>query len=194
MHAVLIALFSYLLGSLVAGILYSYARGEDIRGRDLPGGSGTYRQYGREAAIVVTLLDGLKGAAAVWLAHALAPQWTWLAVGGVVLGHCYPIFFGFRGGGGIATLLGALFVAAPLTTALMLGLGLAVIPLYKATWQKQLGLNAIPVATAVAVPLGLLLSTRFGGLYELLAGGGAMGLRALDMVQQDRIKKRRGQL
>ncbi|MFC6591874.1 glycerol-3-phosphate acyltransferase [Deinococcus lacus] len=111
---VLLAFFAYLVGSVVVGILYSRLRGEDIRARDLPGGSGTYRQYGLSAALTVTALDILKGALATWPLHVLAPEWTWLAVGSAVLGHCYPLFFGGRGGGGIAPLIGALAVAAPM--------------------------------------------------------------------------------
>lgn len=173
---------SYLLGSLVAGVLYSRARGEDIRGRDLPGGSGTYRQYGRRAALLVTALDILKGALAAALAQVLIPGATWIAVLGVVLGHCYPVYFRFQGGGGIAPLLGALLVAAPLTLLGTLGAALLVIPLYRQVLQPRLKLNAVPVATVVAVPVGLLLATRFGGLSDLLAGGAVMGLRAAHLL------------
>lgn len=182
--ALLIAAFSYLLGSLVAGILFSRVRGQDIRQRDLPGGSGTYRQYGRSAAILVTLLDAAKGALAVALAHWLAPELTWLAVLMVVLGHCYPVFFRFKGGGGIATLLGAMLVAAPLTILATLALGLLVIPVYKATLQPRLKLNAVPFATAISVPVGLLLAQRLGGFPELLAGSVAMGVRAIHLLME----------
>ncbi|MBB5235601.1 glycerol-3-phosphate acyltransferase [Deinococcus budaensis] len=175
---------SYLLGSLVGGVLYSRARGEDIRTRDLPGGSGTYRQYGPGAALAVTLFDVLKGVAAALLAGALLPGQTWVAALGVVLGHCYPVWFRFRGGGGIAPLLGALLVAAPVTLAGMLLSALLVIPLYRARLQARVGLNAVPVATAVAVPLGALLALRFGGLPDLLAGGAAMAVRAAHLLAQ----------
>lgn len=178
----LVALASYLLGSLVWGVLYSRARGEDIRDRDLPGGSGTYRQYGLTAALLVAAADVLKGAAAALLARALTPDATWVAVLFVVLGHCYPLFFRFSGGGGIAPLLGALLVTAPLVWAGMLAAGLALIPLYRATLQQRLRLNAVPFATAATVPLGLLLAARFGGLPDLLAGGGVMALRALHLL------------
>ena len=183
--ALLIAVLSYLLGSLVAGILYSLARGEDIRAKDLPGGSGTFRQYGRSAAILVTLLDAAKGAAAVALAHSLAPQYTWLATLMVVLGHCYPVFFRFRGGGGIAPLLGAMLVAAPPTLLGTLAFGLAVIPPYKATLQSRLKLNAVPFATALSMPVGVLLGLHFGGLPEFLAGGLAMGVRAVHLLMTE---------
>ncbi|WP_216328429.1 glycerol-3-phosphate acyltransferase [Deinococcus aestuarii] len=178
----LVALASFLLGSLVAGVLYSRARGVDIRDRDLPGGSGTYRQHGLAAALGVTAFDVAKGSAAVLLARALTPDHTWVATLGVVLGHCYPVFFRFRGGGGIAPLMGALLVTGPLTLFGMLAFGLAVMPLYKKTLQGRLGLNAVPFATALAVPVGLLLAARFGGLPDLLAGGAAMAVRAVHLL------------
>lgn len=182
MLALLVAVLSYLLGSLVTGVLYSRAHGNDILGRDLPGGSGTYRQFGRNAAILVTAGDILKGALAVLLARALAPELTWLATLAVVLGHCYPLYFRFRGGGGIAPLMGALLVSAPLTLLGMLAVALALIPLYRVTLQGHLKLNAVPFATAVAVPVGLLLSLREGGLADLVAGGAAMAVRAIHLL------------
>lgn len=182
MLALLVAVLSYLLGSLVTGVLYSRARGADILGRDLPGGSGTYRQFGRNAAILVTAGDILKGVLAALLARALIPEQPWIATLAVVLGHCYPLFFRFRGGGGIAPLMGALLVVAPLTLLGTLALGLALIPLYRATLQSRLNLNAVPFATAVAVPLGVLLSLRYGGLADLLAGGAAMAVRAAHLL------------
>lgn len=178
----LVLALSYLLGSLVAGVLYSRAQGEDIRDRDLPGGSGTFRQYGPRAALLVGGLDVLKGVAAGLLARALLPEATWVGTLGVVLGHCYPVFFRFRGGGGIAPLLGALAVTAPVTLGSSLLAALVLIPLYRATWQRRVGLNAVPVATALALPLGLWLATRTGGLADLLAGGGVMALRAAHLL------------
>ena len=181
-----VALASYLLGSLVGGVLYSRWRGRDIRDRDLPGSSGTFRQYGLGAAAGVMAFDVLRGALAALLARALTPDATWVAMLFVVLGHCYPVFFRFQGGGGIAPLLGALLVAAPLTLAGLLGVGLAAIPLYKATLQRRIGLNAVPVATVIAVPIGLLLATRWGGLADLLAGGAVMALRAAHLLRSEK--------
>ncbi|MFB9082324.1 glycerol-3-phosphate acyltransferase [Deinococcus wulumuqiensis] len=181
---------SYLLGSLVAGVLYSRRRGEDIRGRDLPGGSGTYRQYGPGAAVLVTALDVLKGVLAAGLALWLAPQSvplaTALATFGVVFGHCYPAFFGFRGGGGIAPFLGAMLVTAPWTLLVTVASALALIPLYRATLQPRLKLNAIPFVTALAVPVGALVALRLGGLAEFLAGSAAMGVRAAHLLAEKR--------
>lgn len=177
---------SYLLGSLVMGVFYSRARGEDIRGRDLPGGSGTYRQYGKAAGVGVALADMLKGAAAVALARWLTPEATWLATLGVVLGHCYPVFFGFRGGGGIAPLIGAMMVAAPKTMLGIWAAALILMPLYRLTLQKQVKLNVIPFVAAVVVPFGLWLSTRWGGFADFLAGSLVMLGRAAHMLWQGR--------
>ena len=193
-----IFVLSYLLGSLVAGVLYSRWRGEDIRERDLPGGSGTYRQYGKGAAVLVTALDLLKGAAAAGLALWLAPQSVTqtvtqtvplaaaLATFGVVLGHCYPAWFGFRGGGGIAPFLGAMLLAAPWTLLATVIFALTLIPLYRTTLQPRLKLNAIPFVTALAVPVGTLIALRLGGLAEFLAGSAAMGVRAAHLLAEKR--------
>ncbi|GGM20439.1 glycerol-3-phosphate acyltransferase [Deinococcus aerophilus] len=192
MLSALVALLSYLLGSLVMGVLYSRRRGADIRAHDLPGGSGTYRQYGRRAAILVGAGDILKGVLAVLLARWLVPEMTWLATLFVVLGHCYPLYFRFRGGAGIAPLLGALLAAAPVTLLGTLALALALIPLYRATLQPALQLNAVPFATAVAVPLGLLLALRCGGVADLLAGGAVMAVRAAHLLAFPVVARRGG--
>lgn len=182
-------LVAYLLGSLSFGVLYSRARGEDVRAVDAPGGSGIYRQYGLGAALLVVGLDVFKGVLAVLIARALlpaspGPHWTWLAVLGVVVGHNYPVFFGFDGGAGIAPLLGALLVSAPLALALSALLALAVIVPYRALLQRRLKFNAVPAATAIALPFGLAVAARYGGLPDLLAGAVGLGVRALHLLRR----------
>ena len=183
---VLVAALSFLLGSLVMGVLYSRLRGDDIRDRDLPGGSGTYRQYGPQAAVLVVVGDIVKGVLAALLARWLTPDLTWIAPLFVTLGHCYPAFFGFRGGGGIAPLIGALLILAPWTLLGMLLAAAVIIPLYRALLQRHVKLNAVPFATAMAVPLGLYLAVRTGGLSDLLVGGAAMAVRAVHLLLSPR--------
>lgn len=178
--AALVFVLSYLLGSLVAGIIYSQMRGEDVRSRDLPGGSGIYRQYGKAAALSVGLADAARGALAVWLAQLYAPEWSWLAVAGVVAGQCFPVFFRFSGGGGIATLLGAMAVEAPLTMISMWGSAFLIMALYT-PFQKSVRINKIPFSAFFAVPLGLYYATHWGGFHALLAAGGIMAIRAMGM-------------
>ena len=194
----LVSLLSLLLGSLVGGVLYSRARGQDIRAADLPGGSGSWRQYGPAAGIGVAFFDGLKGTLSVYLAHLLMPNdaalGAALATSFAVLGHCYPPLLGYRGGGGIATLIGALALAAP--SALLQALGAAVlfIPIYKLFLQKFVGLNVVPVAAGVAVPVLLWRAWQGGhpeegGFWAALAGSLVMAGRAAHLVQQDARKE-----
>lgn len=179
----LVLLLSYLLGSVVFGVLYSRLRGRDIREADLPGGSGTYRQYGLWPAIIVTAFDIGKGVLASLVTLHYAPQYTWLAVAGVTLGHCYPVYFRFSGGGGIAPFNGAFMGAAPLTATPTFIVTLLIIPIYKATLQKRLKLNAIPFAAVCMLIVGTVFSLLLHrGLAEFLAGGTVMAARAVHML------------
>ncbi len=183
MPALLVLLLSYLLGSLVFGVLYSRLRGRDIRDADLPGGSGTYRQYGLWAAIGVTVPDILKGVLAVVVTRRLAPGLEWVASLGVTLGHCYPAFFRLSGGGGVAPFTGAFVAAAPLAALPTYVLTLLTIPLYKATLQSRLKLNAVPVASGLMLPIGVAFSLVFSqGLAPFLAGAAVLVVRALHML------------
>lgn len=117
---------AYLLGSISFGILISRAFGlPDPRtvGSGNPGATNVLRS-GKKAAAVLTLLgDAAKGWLAVWLAlHYGMLMWVVSGVGiAVVLGHLYPIFYGFKGGKGVATALGVI-----LAISLWLGLAVAV--------------------------------------------------------------------
>ncbi len=181
---VLILVLAYLLGSVSFGVLYSRLRGADIRLEDAPGGSGVYRQYGAAAGALIVALDLLKGALAVLLALWLAPLWTPLAVAGVVVGHNYPLFFGFDGGAGLAPLIGALLVAVPIALLSAVLAGALFGLLYRAVLQRRLGFNVVPAATAVALPVGLICAARFGGAADLLAGALALAVRAAHLLKK----------
>ncbi|MBV8909949.1 MAG: glycerol-3-phosphate 1-O-acyltransferase PlsY [Gammaproteobacteria bacterium] len=110
----------YLVGSMVASLLVGRLRGVDIRtlGSGNAGATNAMRTLGGKIALVVLVFDLLKGWIATgWIASwALSPSITatpavllWSApVCGlaVMLGHVYPVWYGFRGGKGMATLLG----------------------------------------------------------------------------------------
>ena len=105
---------SYLLGSIVGGLVVGRLRGGvDIRrlGSGNAGGTNALRTQGKAFAFWVMLIDIGKG----WLAtrviapfHATQPfGWVAVACGiAAIIGHVYPIWYGFRGGKGVATLVG----------------------------------------------------------------------------------------
>ncbi len=104
-------LASYLWGSICWGVILSLSfKHEDIRGRDNPGLSGSVRQYGWVYGLTVGLLDVMKGyLLSLFLRSIAVPAWVLIAAfTAVIIGHNWPIFFQFRGGGGIATTLGIL--------------------------------------------------------------------------------------
>ncbi|HZX89754.1 MAG TPA: glycerol-3-phosphate 1-O-acyltransferase PlsY [Rudaea sp.] len=127
-------LLSYLLGSLSGSLLIGRLHGVDIRraGSGNAGGTNAFRTQGWRFALAVIVIDVGKGAAAAWLgmhaaAAAPAPFDTPDAQGALcglaaVIGHCWPLYFGFRGGKGAATVVGALLVLAPVYVMPMLGI------------------------------------------------------------------------
>jgi glycerol-3-phosphate acyltransferase PlsY len=119
---------AYLLGSVAFGIVVSKLFGlPDPRtvGSGNPGATNVMRS-GKKAAAVLTLLgDAGKGWLAVWLAQhfGLTMEWVCGVALAVFIGHLYPVFYGFKGGKGVATAAGVLLAISP-----MLGLGVL------ATW------------------------------------------------------------
>jgi acyl phosphate:glycerol-3-phosphate acyltransferase len=115
------ALLAYLIGSLVGSLLIGRLRGVDIRtmGSGNAGATNMLRTQGRIAALAVLLIDLGKGWVATGLLAPLAlpgippaePGLRALLVAvcglAVIVGHVYPLWYGFRGGKGVATFLGA---------------------------------------------------------------------------------------
>ncbi len=103
----------YLLGSLSSAIILCRLAGlPDPReqGSGNPGATNVLRFGGRKLAILVLLGDLLKGLLPVWAGQALGMVPATVALTGVAAfcGHLYPLYFGFRGGKGVATALGVL--------------------------------------------------------------------------------------
>lgn len=112
----LLLLSSYLIGSIpTALIVGKLVYGIDIRdhGSKNPGATNTLRVLGKGSAIIVVLVDIGKGALAAYLPLYLNLDVEPLYFGLLaVIGHCFPIFAGFRGGKAIATTAGTLAVAS----------------------------------------------------------------------------------
>jgi glycerol-3-phosphate acyltransferase PlsY len=136
------------LGSLIGSLIVGQLRGGvDIRklGSGNAGGTNALRTQGLGFAVWVMVIDIGKG----WVATALLPHWVlpswmlsggldpsvardWLTVAcaaGAVLGHVYPVWYGFRGGKGAATLIGVLIGIAPMAVVPILIVWLVVVAL-----------------------------------------------------------------
>jgi acyl phosphate:glycerol-3-phosphate acyltransferase len=135
-------LLAYLLGSLIGGLIVGQLRGGvDIRtmGSGNAGGTNALRTQGVGFAVWVMLIDIGKG----WIAAGVLPYFAWpgmpidplierdwLAVAcatAAVLGHVYPVWYGFRGGKGAATLVGVVLGLDPVALGPVLGVWLLVL-------------------------------------------------------------------
>lgn len=181
-------LVAYLLGSIsFAVIVVRAVSGEDIRaqGSGNAGATNVLRAYGKKPALLVALLDVAKGTAAVLLMRlATADPW-WSAAAGlaVVLGHVFPVFYGFRGGKGVATAVGAFAVLAPLALLCCMAVFVLVVAL-----TRYVSLGSVismvllppvagvlfhaprPVVTAAAVTALVVVFKHLGNLKRLARG------------------------
>lgn len=147
MGTIALVILSYLIGSISFAVIVSRACGlPDPRtyGSGNPGATNVMRSGKKVAAALTLFGDGAKGWVAVYLAQMLAPQWGVIEMGvalaalAAFLGHLYPVFFGFKGGKGVAT-------AAGILLALHMWMGLAVL----ATWMTVFALSRISSLSAL---------------------------------------------
>jgi len=165
---------AYLLGSVSFAILVSRFGGlADPRsyGSRNPGATNVLRSGNKGAAAATLFLDAAKGWLAVWLAERFGSRFG-IGDGGVALvalavflGHLYPVWFGFKGGKGVATALGILFAFA-----WWLGVGSALTWLVIAAFFRYSSLAAI--VAAVFAPF----------FYVLLVGFDATALAIVIMA------------
>jgi acyl phosphate:glycerol-3-phosphate acyltransferase len=110
------AVIGYLLGSIPFGMVLTRRMGlGDLRsiGSGNIGATNVLRTGNKTAAALTLVLDGGKGAVAVLLARLFAGEdAAQIAALMAMLGHCYPVWLGFRGGKGVATFLGILLALA----------------------------------------------------------------------------------
>jgi glycerol-3-phosphate acyltransferase PlsY len=160
MFAIAVKVFAaYLLGSLNGSLILGRLIGVDIRkeGSGNAGGTNALRTHGKFFALGVVLIDVLKAvAAAAWLpplgaVSADALPWVQVACGAAaVIGHCYPIYFGFRGGKGMATLIGVYAVLSPVVLLVVVLTWLASMMLFGYVGIATMaGAAAAPVYTAL---------------------------------------------
>ena len=176
LYPVIAVIAAYLIGSLSFAVIVSRVMGlNDPRtyGSGNPGATNVLRSGSKPAAIVTLLLDAAKGWLPVMLVKWFGPAWGLgegtqaLAGLAAFLGHLYPVFFGFKGGKGVATAVGVLIAFEPL-------LALAALLTF-----------AIIVAFFRYVSLASIVAAVFAPAYYLLVDGvawQASGAKTLAMV------------
>lgn len=139
-------LAAYFVGSIPSGFLiFRMGESKDIRkfGSQSTGATNVLRLKGWRYALPVLVIDVLKAALPVWLALRCFPTDPRVAYGValmVVLGHCFPVYIGFKGGKGVSTAMGSYAVLA-----------------------------ATPFLISLAIFMGVIAATRYVSLASLLA-------------------------
>ncbi|MBC2664103.1 glycerol-3-phosphate 1-O-acyltransferase PlsY [Novosphingobium flavum] len=154
----------YLLGSIPFGLLLTRLTGAgDLRsiGSGNIGATNVLRTGRKGLAAATLLLDLAKGALAVWLAREFIGGFEAAAAFGAVIGHCFPVWLRFKGGKGVATLMGV-----------ALGLAWPIGLVYAVVWLGMLALTRVSslggMSAAVAAPLAAL-ATGHAGYAPVLA-------------------------
>jgi glycerol-3-phosphate acyltransferase PlsY len=159
------------LGSLLVGFFYG---GVDIRklGSGNPGGTNALRTQGKMFALWVMIIDVGKGIFAVGVIAPLAIPGVGLDADvdrslvlyatalGAIVGHVFPVWFGFRGGKGGATAAGLVCYLAPWTGLVVIGVWLAIV-----LATGYVGLATITAALAAAVFVGFTALPEQSGLF-----------------------------
>ncbi|AOH82814.1 glycerol-3-phosphate acyltransferase [Sphingomonas panacis] len=160
-----VLLLGYLLGSIPFGLILTRAFGAgDLRqiGSGNIGATNVLRTGRKGLAAATLILDALKGYAAVAIAEAIAPGMGVLAGAAAFVGHLYPVWLRFRGGKGVATLLGV-------ALALHWPVGLV----YAAVWLGLLGALRISsvagMTAAVSAPVAAAFFDKFDHVPLLIA-------------------------
>jgi glycerol-3-phosphate acyltransferase PlsY len=192
---ILSIIIGYLLGSIPTAYIVSRIRkGIDIRtvGSGNMGAANVMREIGTPEGIFVGLIDIAKGAGAILIAQALNISELWVFGAGfaALVGHNFPVFAGFRGGRGTATVIGIFLVLAPkavlvtlvvvvipffitlkFSAAILIGIALVVVgfvllPLF--IWLFEGSLMLVPYVLAIGI---FMLVRNLSGIKQILTKG-----------------------
>lgn len=158
--AAMVILVAYLLGSLSGSLLLGKLRGVDIRtqGSGNAGGTNAFRTQGAMFALGAVAIDIGKGALAAWLGlrFADAGSVAWLPYAtafAAAIGHVWPVWHGFRGGKGAATVIGGIAVLWPAAVPVLFAVWVCVLILtgYVGLGTMLTGLSFAALAVAMDV-------------------------------------------
>jgi glycerol-3-phosphate acyltransferase PlsY len=168
---------AYLLGSIPFGLVLGKLFGSaDVReaGSGNIGATNVARVAGPLAGVLTLLLDAAKGALAIVLAARLSDQSsTWMMIAGLcaLVGHCFPIWLGFRGGKGVATAAGVFLVLCPPAF-----LGATMLFLLVVAYWRFVSLGSIAAAAAMPLLIYFLWAPHHAPPYAVTFGSLAAAL------------------
>ena len=162
----------YLLGSIpVAYIVTKFKKGIDIRDVDTGnvGASSVLRTSGFRQGFGVLLGDMAKGAAAILVAQALDVSLYWVMGAGfaAILGHSFPIYIGFRGGQGVATIIGIFLVLAPEATGITLVVIIVILLFNRHIYTDRVFFAVVCAAPALPLCIWLINESSVLTFYSL---------------------------
>lgn len=160
-------LVGYLFGSIPFGLLIArFAGAGDVRqiGSGNIGATNVLRTGRKGLAVATLIADLLKSAVPVWLAYSFFGPDIAVMVGfGAVLGHCFPIWLGFRGGKGVATAAGVILALTPLVLVVALAAFAA------AVWlTRYVSLGSVIASVVAPVMAYLMGQVQAAELYLVL--------------------------
>jgi acyl phosphate:glycerol-3-phosphate acyltransferase len=194
---ILIATAAYCLGSLSFAVIVSrFMKLPDPHtyGSGNPGATNVLRSGNKIAAFLTLILDGAKGWLAVYIAQFITSHTlfglsnthyqflTPIVIWAVFLGHLFPVFYGFKGGKGVATAAGILIAVQPLLGVFTLLTWLSVALIYRysslaaliaavfAAFYSVVELGLSPISVAVIIMSILLIARHISNIKKLLAG------------------------
>ena len=147
---VLSCILAYLIGSVSTGILTARAaKGPDLRtvGSGNTGASNVQRTMGWKFGLITFAGDVLKGLLACWIGRLLTGDAMGALAAGffAVIGHNWPVFFGFRGGKGVSTSCGVMCFCFPVSAVICFALTIALI-----AWKRYISLGSMFMVTLYA--------------------------------------------
>ncbi len=159
----LLILLAYLVGAIPTGVILTRLAGtEDIRkvGSGNIGATNVYRVGGRKLGILTLVGDALKGAipVAFVLFSGYSAEIVAMTAAAAFLGHCYPVYLGFKGGKGVATGLGILLILSPLTV-------FGILLVFGAVLWKWRYISLASISAAGAAPLLFTFTERSTALF-----------------------------
>lgn len=148
----IVAILSYLLGSIPTGYIVGRLAGFDIRksGSGNIGATNVARVAGKGRGLLTLLADTAKGVVPAVVAQQLSfsPMAVAVIAAAAFLGHLYPVFLRFQGGKGVATAFGVLLALAPLATLVALVVFTALILVSRTVSLSSIG-------AAIAAPMAI---------------------------------------